>query len=385
MVWPAAPTHDGDMSETPPEAGFDPHRVRGIADVKRSADDKMVAGVCSGMAKYLNIDPVIVRVILVALAFVGFSGLILYLAAWFFLPAEDEPRSIAARWFKLDDNEEQIRVIGLIVAGILAISAGTGIVGGDWSAPFPWLGLLIAAAAYLWILKPAQRRHERRRKSQSLASADDHDVTQVIPPFEPREPKTPWSPTLTFITLSTAFIAMGCVALWADLNESVPWTSYAVASLGVIGLGLLVGTWWGNGGVLIPIGGLIALALAASAVLPSARIGHDVFPSDPDTVSSSYTLGIGQLDLNLNDVSDQSALAGRTIKVRVGIGQTRIVVPRDVNVEVRSTLHAGEIRVFDRKVDGTQNALNYPAANATAAKLTLDLNQSIGNIEVIKR
>jgi hypothetical protein len=322
---------------------------------------------------------------MVALTFVGFAGLILYLAAWFFFPAADEPQSIAARWFKLDENEEQIRVIGLIVAGILAISAGTGIVGGDWSAPFPWLGLLIVGAAYLWIIKPAQRRHERRRKDQDLAIADGQDVTAVIPPFEPSEPKTPWSPALTFMTLSTAFIATGCVALWANLNEPLPWTSYAIASLGVIGLGLLVGTWWGNGGVLIPIGGLIALTLAASTLLPSSRIGHDVLPSDPYAVSSSYKLGIGQLDLNLNDVSDQSALAGRTIKVAVGIGQTRIVVPREVNVEVRSTLHAGEIRVFDRKVDGTQNVLNYPAANPTAPKLTLDLNQSIGNIEVIKQ
>lgn len=388
MVTTPAKNHDGDMNETPPEvdAGFDPHKVRGIAGVKRSSDDRIVAGVCSGVARFLNIDPVILRVILVALTFVGFAGVILYVAAWFFLPSEDELRSIAAQWFKLDDNEEQVRVVGLIVAGILAVTAGAGNVNGNWNGPFPWFGLLVLAVLYVWVIRPARRRKEHAVPvPATVQTADGRTITEVLPTKPPKPPKTRWSPVLALITISTSLIAMGAVALYADAHHALPWTTYAVTALGVIAIGLLVGSFWGNGGILIPIGALIAIALAMSVLLPSARIGRDVFPEDTTSVRSSYTLGVGELDLNLNQLSNPAILDGRTIKVTVGVGQTRIVVPLGTNVEVRSTLHAGKIAVFGRRVNGTENTLNYPADVAGAPKLTLDISQAIGDIEVIKQ
>jgi len=55
----------------------------------RSEKDKIIGGVCGGIAEYLNIDPVIVR-ILFALAVIseGF-GLMLYIILWIVLPSED--------------------------------------------------------------------------------------------------------------------------------------------------------------------------------------------------------------------------------------------------------------------------------------------------------
>ncbi|MGZ5406724.1 MAG: PspC domain-containing protein [Aeromicrobium sp.] len=382
------------MNETPPgaeEGVFEPRKMRSIADVKRSSDDSMVAGVCGGLAKHLNIDPVILRVILVALTFVGFAGLILYLAGWFLLPADNEDKSIAAQWFKLDDNEEQFRTIGLIVAGVLAITAGAGFFGNSWAGPFPWLAILTLAAVYFWIIKPTQRRKELTMPTDTVV---DSTAVESEPPGGEtvgqgldigKEPKAPWSPVLTLVTLFSALIAVGGVALYADANGSLPWSTYAVAVLGVIGVGLLIGTFFGNAGPLIPIGGMVAIALAISAILPSARFGHDVYPEDTSTVSSSYKLGIGELELNLDEVSNQTALTGRTIKVEVGIGTTRIVVPRNLNVEVNAKLNAGEIQVFDRKSDGTQNEIHYSAEDRLATKLTLDVRQTIGAIEVIRQ
>src|SRR5690242_6321643 len=52
----------------------------------RSRDERMVAGVCGGMAEYFAIDPVIVRIIAVALVFAGGAGLLAYLAAWLLVP-----------------------------------------------------------------------------------------------------------------------------------------------------------------------------------------------------------------------------------------------------------------------------------------------------------
>jgi len=52
----------------------------------RNGRDKKIAGVCSGIAAYFNVDPTIVRLIWVALALVAGGGIILYLVAWLIIP-----------------------------------------------------------------------------------------------------------------------------------------------------------------------------------------------------------------------------------------------------------------------------------------------------------
>jgi|GEM_PF-3311907 len=56
----------------------------------------MVAGVCAGVAGYLDVDVALVRVAAVALALAGI-GLPAYLAAWILVPDEDSDESIAQR------------------------------------------------------------------------------------------------------------------------------------------------------------------------------------------------------------------------------------------------------------------------------------------------
>src|SRR5690348_13433160 len=53
----------------------------------RSRTDKMIAGVAGGIAQYLAIDPVIVRLALVALCFTG-VGVLLYPVLWLVMPLE---------------------------------------------------------------------------------------------------------------------------------------------------------------------------------------------------------------------------------------------------------------------------------------------------------
>ena len=50
--------------------------------------DKKIGGVCSGLAKYLDIDPLIVRIIWLVLVLCCGVGLIAYLLLWFLLPKE---------------------------------------------------------------------------------------------------------------------------------------------------------------------------------------------------------------------------------------------------------------------------------------------------------
>jgi phage shock protein PspC (stress-responsive transcriptional regulator) len=62
----------------------------------RPFDDRMLAGVASGVARYLGIDVTVVRIILAVLAVVGGAGVPLYLAGWLLIPDEDSGQSIAS-------------------------------------------------------------------------------------------------------------------------------------------------------------------------------------------------------------------------------------------------------------------------------------------------
>lgn len=55
----------------------------------RTSDDKMIAGVCGGIARYTGLDATLVRVVLVAAVVFGFgAGILLYLVAWLLMPEE---------------------------------------------------------------------------------------------------------------------------------------------------------------------------------------------------------------------------------------------------------------------------------------------------------
>ena len=55
----------------------------------RSRNDRMIAGVAGGLAAIFNIDPLLVRIVLLALAFLNGFGILLYLALWLLVPNED--------------------------------------------------------------------------------------------------------------------------------------------------------------------------------------------------------------------------------------------------------------------------------------------------------
>ena len=54
----------------------------------RSKKDKIIGGLCGGIANYFKIDPVIVRLIAVILFFVSGWGFLAYLIGWIIVPKE---------------------------------------------------------------------------------------------------------------------------------------------------------------------------------------------------------------------------------------------------------------------------------------------------------
>jgi len=52
--------------------------------------DKQLGGVCGGIAKYLELDPSLVRIGAVLLLFVGGTGFLAYLVAWLVIPLDTD-------------------------------------------------------------------------------------------------------------------------------------------------------------------------------------------------------------------------------------------------------------------------------------------------------
>jgi len=52
----------------------------------RDHSNEMLAGVCSGIAEYLDVDPTIIRLVFVLFTFLGGGGLWIYLVLWIIMP-----------------------------------------------------------------------------------------------------------------------------------------------------------------------------------------------------------------------------------------------------------------------------------------------------------
>ncbi len=396
----APPQGSGPEDAAGTDPGFDSTRLRTITDMHRSRSDALLGGVCTGAARYLNIDPVIIRIAFVVLTFIGGAGVILYVAAWFFLPVEADAQgqagpSVAADWFNLEGNEERVRVGGMITAAVIAALAVVGDSGWGWG--FPWwlfpIGLVLFFAVFL-----PNRRRRRYAAAAGFVPADypgtgyrDPSVDALIQAktdqilakkiARAREPR---SGALFGLTVSIVAIAMAITRLVSDANGGTGWTTYVAIALAIVGLAVVVSSFIGDGGALIFVGLLLAPVLAFGSLLPDARIGQQtVDPVTAAEVASSYKHGIGQLELDLTEVGNPNALLGRTITIDSGVGQTRVILPSDLDVAVNTELRAGEIRLFDRQTDGTSVELSQPAKGAR--HLTIDINHRLGNIEVIRK
>lgn len=404
-----------DTHQSPPTSGTTTSRrgFAAFADVRRTRDDRMVAGVAGGVARRFDVDPVLVRILLVVLCFVGLAGLILYVAGWLFLPAEDEPRSNVAEWFGLEDSESQVRDLGLVAATVLAVLAVVG--DGGWG-PGPgsfwhlvWLGLPIALV--VWLVSRVRRPAARAAAADPTGPADgtaafapadtgwpgsgsgattDTAVdgastvppatppASTLPPAPPRPPRRrfTWVPTL--LTIWTIAIATAVTWLVADPE----WTAYVAVALAVTGLGLLACTFVRGGLPLVLLGLLLTGLLAAGTALPSLRMGDQrVTPTSAGQLQPVYEHGMGRFELDLTDV-DPDALVGRTVTVDTGLGQTIVTLPSDLPVDVDATVRAGDLEVLGERVSGTSQELT---TNDDEPGLTLRIEHTAGQVEVTRR
>ena len=62
----------------------------------RSREEKIIGGVCGGLAEYFNVDPTLIRLALVLITLFGGAGIIAYLVLWVIVPLAPPPPPAAA-------------------------------------------------------------------------------------------------------------------------------------------------------------------------------------------------------------------------------------------------------------------------------------------------
>jgi hypothetical protein len=212
----------------------------------------------------------------------------------------------------------------------------------------------------------------------------------VAPP--PRPPKPPKQRSrLGLLTASVVLLATGVLGLLDLGGWSVPFPAYLAVPLAVVGLGLVVGTWLGRARGLIGLGLVLAAVLGISTV--TAHVNDGVHggagnvtwtPASYTEIADRYEHGFGDatLDLSSVDFTDHS----RVIDVRVNAGNTTVILPGNVDVEVHARIDAGQANVFGQQWDGVNTGehtvSNLGADGAGGGHVVLNIRVNAGELEV---
>lgn len=394
-------------------------QVRDLGRLRRVTVDRKIAGVAGGVARHLDIDPLVVRVAFVVLSLFGGAGLVMYAAGWILLPEDGEQRQPLGL-------DERSRSVALILAGVL----GVALLVGQWD--WFWVpGPLILVALVVWLV--VSRRNDGAAAPQAPApvapqapppGAGPNAVTPeqrwgvtttatapvadpVVPAYQqapaydrtpppparyvappPRNPRKR-GPQLFWFTMALAALAVGVVGIVDVSGAPVPGSLYPAVVVAVVGLMLVVGSFFGRAGGLILVG---LLATAATGIgVASEKWDGDQVEIVPDTASQvrdTYTYDVGQYTLDLSLLRDPSNLDGRTIEMTVDVGELDVVLPRGVDVDVTSAVNGpGGSSLFGQDTGGidSSDTATYRSGDADAPHLTLDLQVDVGHIDVRTR
>jgi phage shock protein PspC (stress-responsive transcriptional regulator) len=143
--------------------------------LERSRSDRMVAGVCGGLARYFDIHPAFYRVGFVVLTLLGGAGILIYAAAALVIPDEGKEDSFATAALR-NRRDRPWPLIGLALVGVALASLLSHAT--LWPHGDAWILLLVAGAAILWIT-----RHGNRvvtDEASALATEDSRRLRRVF-------------------------------------------------------------------------------------------------------------------------------------------------------------------------------------------------------------
>lgn len=430
--------------DAPPGAAAPPGPV---PQLRRSSRQKVVAGVCGGLGRYCNVDPVIFRIVLGVLSVTGGLGLIFYGFAWLLIPLEGEEENEARRL--LSGRVEGSSLIAVLCAligcglflsmlgnsGTLAFSAmlSVAVIGFTvWtqhrrtadpqerthpaaeravsdappevkappkpSGPSWWRDPIVkdgttgpVGAGYLW--GPPDTVVDGRAESARRATAD----APFLPPQRSREVRGPRPIGGAVFVNALVAGGVGTGLSWDSQPLGTSLQIGLAAALAVFGAGMLISAFVGRTGFgTLLLAMITAGLLAGASTLPKDITTHWVReewrPASVAAVQPRYQVGSGQAKLDLTRVVVPEGDTVRT-QVEVGAGRVVVHVPKAVTVKVDARAAVGDITLpGDRRQDDvavrpSQNEHRTlpPAAGAVAAgTIELDLEVGLGQVEVIR-
>lgn len=177
------------------------------------------------------------------------------------------------------------------------------------------------------------------------------------------------------ILAAIALAALSSVHVWPT-----PGNFWVLAAL------LLVGLAWWRGRLVLGLALGLALVVVAGILLAVSvpvfsGIGdRTVQPAAVQELRSSYTLGIGTLDLDLSNVALPK---GETfVKATVGVGNLRVDVPADATVDVDAHVQGGRVVILGHEEGGTRVNTQVWDRTGSGRVLVLDLHAGLGKVEV---
>jgi phage shock protein PspC (stress-responsive transcriptional regulator) len=345
----ATPPTPPDPPEEPVTAPTEP--VPGPPEprrLSRSSSDRVLGGVAGGLGRYFDIDPIIFRIGFVVLALAGGAGFLAYGAAWLFVPADPDGGAAPAG---------RNRVLTYVGAGLVAIAALISLGHGLFviAPPLFGLGLIALLGVALW------------RVAESRGGDGGRALRRA---------------GLAILLLVVAGVGFIAVAVGSAAGGGAVFAGLVIA----IGAALAVSAFLGGEVRWLVIPALvIAIPLgfvAASGIDVKGGVGdRDYRPTSLAEVKQGYRLGVGALRVDMRNVD---LPAGRTpLKLRVGIGSVRVLVPADVCIDSHMRVAAGYARVLERDSAGLDvDWSNRPLEIAGTKRLVIAGKVGIGEIQV---
>ena len=355
------------ITETPTVDEAPPRRL------VRADDGRWLGGVCAGLGRYFDINPLVYRIAFAALALAGGTGLLLYLAAYLVIPGEHDDDSIAVE--ALRDHREHpwlLVGVGLLSFGALfALSEarfwpGTGNV---------WLAALLAGGALVWW------HVSNRDEAPRTATPSAESATGAAPSAQPT-PRAPRRPSLFAPVLGALLAASGVFGLLAVLDVyDVDLEAALAAGLAIVGAAIAVGALTQR-----RVGGLVFLGLillasfgvaAATPVSISSGIGEkNERPLTLAALQPSYELGVGELDLDLGALTLPPGTT--SVEASVGVGELVITVPAGVALEIDAQTGVADVDVLGHGDDGINAHKTVSIAGPTPDAPVLDIEADVG-------
>lgn len=380
----------------------------------RPRHGRYLAGVCAAIGRATNTDPLLWRVLIGVLAIFG-VGIIIYLAGWLLTPAEGDTASPVEALFGRGHSSTST-LLTLIIGVITVVMLGA--ITDSWAVAIIAAVALVVAAMVInpkvsssrpggpAVPPPAAYPAAYPHHTPEAPTESIPPVAPYQPPFAPHGPYQPVAPPpvpprvepkpkpepsrLGRLIFGLTLIALGLMGI-ADMSGfHVPGGAYVAAALATVGLGLIIGAWYGRARGFIVLGLVLSLLLPAVATAPHiterSRAGSVMWnPNSIDRVSDRYEHRFGEavLDLTNVDFTGQE----KEIFADISFGQLRIVLPPNVDAEVFTDVSFGDAQVFQRNVNGVGvNHSNEDLGEdgVGGGKLVIRLDVRFGTAEVTR-